>query len=200
MSAPLFFSVARLLLCLGTCVLAVPALAQRGALVVHRDLTQMVSTADTIVRGHVAAARVERHPEFKNLHTVVVVVTVEKALKGAPGKTYTFRQFIWDARDRYDAAGYRKGDEFLLLMNPVNENGLTSPVALDQGRFRIQRDAQGNATALNGRGNVRLFETVRTAAPRGLSQHAARTISTHRHGPIPLDDLEDVIAGLARSK
>lgn len=83
------------------------------------------------MRGHVVSARVEPHPEFQNLRTVVVTFQVEEVLKGQADETVTFRQFIWDIRDRYNAAGYRKGQYLLLLMTKPSPYGLSSPVGLD---------------------------------------------------------------------
>ena len=124
------------------CIATAPAFAQRGALTVPRNLDQLTDRAADIVRGTVLSAHVEKHPELTNLDTVVVTLRVSETLKGQAIGTYTFRQYIWDVRDRYDNAGYRKGQELLLLMNEPSRYGLTSPVGIEQGRFRIHRDEQ----------------------------------------------------------
>ncbi len=176
-------------------VQAWPASAQRGALTEQRNLAQLVAQLAVIVRGYVVSARVEPHPELHHLYTVVVTLRVAESLKGDAGQTFTFRQFIWDIRDRYDAAGYRKGQHLLLLMNPPTRYGLMSPAGLEQGRFRITRDAEGHETAVNGLGNAGLF--------RGLDQQlqgkrlklgprATALIRLHRSGPVALDDLREL--------
>ena len=109
-------SAKRALLVLAACIAAAPAFAQRGAMTVPRNLDQLTDRASDIVRGTVVSARVEKHPELSNLDTVVVTLRVHDTLKGHAAGTYTFRQYIWDVRDRYDAAGYRKGQDLLLLM------------------------------------------------------------------------------------
>ena len=174
--------------------------AQRGAYVAPRDIATLSKQADVIVRGHVINARVEKHPQFKSLMTVVVTLKPEKVLKGKPGAVYTFRQYIWDVRDRYDVAGYKKGQELLLLMLRVNENGLTSPAGMQQGRFRIERQKDGSARALNGTGNVGLFRGVGEQAAQSkvkLSAKASKTLSTHKQGMVELSELEEVISGFA---
>lgn len=174
--------------------------AQRGALTLPRSVGELTQRADTIFTGHVISATVEPHPSYRGLMTVVVTLHVDSPLKGHLGRTYTFRQYIWDVRDRYDAAGYRKGQELLLLMNAVNENGLTSPVGLNQGRFRILRDSKGNAVAVNGAGNTALFRaTSEDAQKRGLalSDQAMRTISRARSGPVSLPVLQEIIKSYA---
>jgi hypothetical protein len=164
------------------------------------SLPELVSAADVAVRGHVISARVEAHPDYPNLSTVLVTVSAESVLKGKTGQTYTFRQFIWDPRDKIDAAGYRKGQEVLLLMNAVNENGLTSPVGMVQGRFRIVTDSKGKKSALNGQDNFGLFQNVTSTAPSAmarLSTATSRAVTNHRAGPIQVAQLEEVIRALA---
>ena len=101
----------RFLLLVVACIATAPAFAQRGALTVPRNLDQLTDRAADIVRGTVLSAHVEKHPELTNLDTVVVTLRVSETLKGQAIGTYTFRQYIWDVRDRYDNAGYRKGQD-----------------------------------------------------------------------------------------
>jgi hypothetical protein len=157
-----------------------PAAAQRGAITAPVNLAQMVEEAGVIVRGQVITAKVEPHPNFPALWTVVVTLRVDESLKGKPVSTYTFRQFIWDLRDREDAAGYRVGSALLLFLLNPNAHGLSSPVGLEQGRFQISADSAGNLYAANGRNNAGLFEGVASRArARGLrlSAPAAALVS-----------------------
>lgn len=175
-----------------------PALAQRGAQTISADLGHLVQGAGTILRGHVISATIAPHPQFTNLQTVVVTISVVKVMKGQAAITYTFRQFVWDARDVADAAGYRKSGELLLFLNPVSPYGLTSPVGLDQGRFRIVRDSKGQAFALNGRDNFGLFDQVLSqAASRGISfSKQTQAMMVKPAGKVPLDSFEDAITTL----
>lgn len=172
--------------------------AQQGGRTAQANLNQLVQGAHTIVRGFVVSAKVEPHPQFSNLQTVVVTMQVSRVLKGEAATTYTFRQFVWDERDLGDEAGYRKAGEMLLLLNPVSPYGLTSPVGLEQGRFRVTRDAKGKGSAVNGRGNIGLFQGV----PAKASEHgvtlskAAQTMMLKSAGQAPLDALEDTIVRL----
>jgi hypothetical protein len=125
----------------------------------------------------------------------VVTLRVAETLKGDVEPTFTFRQFIWDIRDRYDAAGYRKGQHLLLLMNPPTRYGLTSPAGLEHGRFRISRDAAGHESAVNGRGNAGLFRGLAAQLDRkrvNLGPRAAAMIRQNQAGPIALDDLREL--------
>lgn len=181
---------------------AAPALAQRGAMTVPRNLDQLTDRASDIVRGTVVEARVEKHPELSNLDTVVVTLRLRETLKGSAQGTYTFRQYIWDIRDRYDAAGYRKGQEYVLLMNAPSRYGLTSPAGMEQGRFRIQRDRSGREMAINGTGNLRLFDGLddddKLSAP--LTAKQASLVAKHRGGPIQLAELTVMIRAFAGNR
>jgi hypothetical protein len=177
----------------------VPLAAQRGALVQSRNLGELVSQSTTIVRGHILSAKVEPHPDLTSLSTVVVTMRVAETLKGDVGETFTFRQFIWDVRDRYDAAGYSKGQDLLILINPATRYGLTSPAGLDQGRFRIARDAMGREVAVNGRGNAGLFrglpEQLKSKRLK-VAPHLSSLVDQPLPGPIVLQDLRDLVREL----
>lgn len=184
------------------CVVAAPVWAQRGAMTVPRNLNQLTDRASDIVRGTVVSARVEKHPEFTNLDTVVVTLRVQETLKGHAQGTFTFRQYIWDVRDHHDAAGYAKGQDMLLLMIAPSPQGLSSPAGMDQGRFRIQRDPSGREVAANGMGNARLFQGLQSAVAKegvALSPSQASLVAKHRNGPIEVRELTALIRELARS-
>jgi hypothetical protein len=174
--------------------------AQRGAMTAPRNLAELVDEAGVIVRGQIVSAKVEPHPDFPALWTVLVTLRVDESLKGQPGSTYTFRQFIWDERDREDAAGYRAGSNLLLLLVSPSARGLSSPVALEQGRFRITADSAGNLSAANGRNNFGLLNGVAARAnSKGvrLTARAAALVLAPPQGPLALNDLRDLIRQLA---
>jgi hypothetical protein len=178
--------------------MSLPLRAQTGANTASVDLAQLVQSAQTIVRGQVLSAKVEPHPQFPNLRTVVVTFSVTKLLKGDAKSALIFRQYLWDSGDSSSAAGYRKAGELLLFLNPVSAYGLTSPVGMDQGRFRVLRDAKGNRYALNGRGNHGLFAQVAEKAGAGgiTFTTKARAMLSKPAGQASLDALEEVIQGL----
>ena len=190
----------RYLLLATVLVVTAPASAQQAALTVPRNLDQLTDRAAVIFRGNVVSAQVEKHPEYQSLDTVVVTMRVREMLKGEPRTTYTFRQYIWDIRDRFNAAGYRKGQDLLLMMIEPSAAGLSSPAGHDQGRFRIQRDPDGREVAANGRGNFRLFDGLQAeAAKEGalLSPASIRLAETHQRGPIAVAELTRLIRELA---
>lgn len=190
-----------ILLCFATLLcLPVGARAQRGAIVLPQEISSIVDEAGTIVRGHVISARVEPHPNLTNLYTVVVTLRVEQTLKGSAGATFTFRQFIWDIRDRRDAAGYRKGEHLLLCLTKPSRYGLSSPVDLAGGRFHLLTDVGGQTVAVNGLNNADLFHGTQAALEKKgitLSPRLAQVVSQPAPQPVPLADLEQLIRAVA---
>jgi hypothetical protein len=186
-----------------TVTFASTVFAQRGALSKAQSIDQLSQEATLIVHGHVTSAKVEPHPQLRNLMTVLVTMNVEETLKGTPQRSIQFRQYIWDLRDQLDAAQYLKNEELLLLLGPVSQYGLRSPVGLEQGRFRITHDTQGQPVAVNGRGNLNLFEAAeQRAQTRGieLSTRVATFARQGAAGPVPLADLKDAIRSFSRTK
>lgn len=184
-------------------LVALPIRAQRGAISSPQGLADMVDQAGVIVRGHVLSAHAEPLPQFSSLWTIVVTVQVEESLKGQTGDTYTFRQFIWDPRDRADAAGYAKGGNLLLLLLTPNAQGLSSPVGMEQGRFQLRSDASGSLVAVNGRNNAGLFSGVPSRAnTKGilLAPRLALLAAAPAPGPVALNDLRELILQFAEAK
>jgi hypothetical protein len=185
----------------GLFVFSPAAFAQLGAQTAPANLDDLIQQAATILRGSVVSAAIEPHPQFSNIQTVTVTISVARVLKGESSKIFTFRQFVWDAREVGAAAGYRKGGELLLFLNPNSQYGLTSPVGLDQGRFRVLRDARGKAFAVNGRANFALFNQVLgKASSRGLQfSRQAAAMMTAPQGKVPLESFEDAVIALTRA-
>ncbi|MBF8292919.1 MAG: hypothetical protein HW392_1746 [Steroidobacteraceae bacterium] len=192
----------RILLLLVLVACTAPALAQRGALTIPRNLDQLTARSADIVRGTVISARVEKHPEFNGLNTVVVKLQVKETLKGQARNEFTFRQYIWDIRDGKVAAGYQKGQDLLLMMIAPSQYGLSSPAGLEQGRFVISRDKDGREVAVNGHGNFKLFDGISAqVAAKGipLSPRASSLVQKHVKGPVELRDLTVLIRELAQA-
>ena len=187
-----------LLVCLVS--LAMPVAAQRDARVLHQNLADMVTEAQTVILGRVVSVKAEPHPEFANLKTIVVTLDVQEVLKGQAPRLFTFRQFVSHPLDYKEKLGYAGDQDVLLMLTKPSQYGLSSPAGLEQGRFRIQTDANGNRTVVNGVNNAGLFIRIAKSAPKLDAQLAglpARQLLTqHRSGPIPLDEFKSIIQTL----
>ena len=176
--------------------------AQRGALVKQKSLSELTEQADRIVHVRVISAKVEPHPHYPNLSTVVITVHVDDTLKGPDSREFKFRQFIWDWRDKQDSAGYRKGRELLLFLNKVNEEGLTSPTGMEQGRLEVERSADGQSV-VRPRTQMQAFlqGVDSTLAKRGKSvPKTVQAAMADPSRPIALSDIKSVVRGLVGAR
>jgi len=182
------------LLGLGSC-----CFAQQEALRIHRDIADLTDEASVIVHGTVVSSQLEPHPQFNNLKTVLVTMSVADCLKGTAAKTVTFRQYVWDIRSLSANGGYHKGEELLLFLRPPSQYGLTSPAGLQQGRFEITRDAKGQLLAMNAEHNAGLFVNL---AAKAKQRHttlptASQKLAAQASGPVQLTDLKQVVRAFA---
>jgi len=176
--------------------------AQSEIRVLPRGIDQLTNEAKVIVHGYVTSIKIEPHPQLQNLMTLVVSLNVKEVYKGRPQASLVFRQYVWDLDRSPKALEYRTGDEVVLLLGPVSAYGLSSPVGLEQGLFRVSRNNQGRLVALNGRRNLGLFDHVaERARARGMQLPAptGALANQHREGPVLLTDLKDAILTFARA-
>jgi len=184
-------------------LLAIDAAAQRGAIVRPQNLAQITEQAADIVQGRVSSVRVEPHPQLKNLKTVFVSVAVTDTLKGSAKDSISFRQYLWDIRDIHESGGYRVGQELVLFLNRTSEIGLTSPVGIRQGRFRVEQDSQGTRIATNGENNAKLLEGVAqssTVAKLSARSRSAIASGAASAGPLPVDVLKETVRAMVAAQ
>ena len=122
--------------------------------------------------------------------------SVSESLKGNVGSTITIRQFGFGAtQTRSDGLvqafkvpsmpTYKQGEEVLYLATAESNIGLSAPIGLFQGVFRLHRNANGEVLANNGSDNVNLF-TDMTGIPAALRGH--------RRGPVKLSNLVEYVS------
>lgn len=179
-------------------LLVASAHSQIRANVAQANLNYLVEHARTIVQGYVVSAVLEPHPQFANLQTVVVTIAVAKSLKGEAATRLRFRQYVGSVKNPAGAGDYHKAEEVLLFLNPTSLYGLTSPVGMEQGLFRVVHDDKGNRYAVNGRGNIGLFRAVlvQSAAKGVVFSARAKAMLSKNGGRVSLDTLEETIQAL----
>jgi hypothetical protein len=188
-----------LVLTLSFTLLSLPTFAQRGFRVQNRNLAELTSDARTILYGRVLSVRSEPHPQYANMMTVAVTLEVFEVLKGQAPATFSFRQYVVDQRDAHEKLGYKVGQEVFLMLTGESAAGLSSPAGMEQGRFRVQLDAQGNRMLVNGQQNMGLFQNIDKAAPKfsgQLAQATRQLVQKHTRGPIPYTELKSMIQTL----
>ncbi|MGH9868012.1 MAG: hypothetical protein ACREAA_07615 [Candidatus Polarisedimenticolia bacterium] len=157
------------------------------------DLEQMTSRAARIFSGRCTGSRVERDPTLQR-DVVVATFRVQRAVKGVEGHTVTVRMLASPSAAQGDEApgvpSFKTGEEVVLFLYGDSPLGLTSPVGLGQGRFRIFKDKQGRKVALNDFANARLIPAEGSRGGAAVGKHRPPA-------PIDPDDLLDRAARIA---
>jgi hypothetical protein len=126
-------------------VIAVLCAAGAGARThVPATLADLASSAATVFRGRCVAAEVET-ADVAGARVPVTVYTFDVAdpLKGAPGRTITFRQVgapeggPRDLASHVGLPAYTPGLEYVLFLLPESGAGLTSPAGAGEGAFLV---------------------------------------------------------------
>jgi hypothetical protein len=146
-----------------TC-LAPPALLASQVRLVNFE--QMTQRAARIFAGRCTGTSVVFDP-LLGRDVTVSTFRVQRAVKGVTGKTVTVRML--DAAAVQGASGdapsgvpaFRNGEEVILFLYGESAQGLTSPVGLGQGQFRILTDKKGRKLAFNDFANRNLLKDLR---------------------------------------
>ena len=186
-------SVRRLVVVLAALCATLACLPATATMVESFNFDEMVQRADRIFSGTVTA--VEHGVTAEGAPYVAYTFAVSDSFKGDVGTTLTIRQFGFGAaQPRGDGLyqtfkvpsmpAYKKGEEVFLLASAESELGLSAPIGLFQGAFRLNRDVDGEVLANNGSDNVNLFKDM-TRVPAA--------VKSHRRGPVKLSALVEHI-------
>ncbi len=154
-------------------------------------LADMVARAGRVFVGR-CVGRTAGIDDGTHLPVTTYTFAVTEPIKGVAGGQTAFT--MPGTHDRPLIAGlpaFDPGEEVLLLLYPESAAGFSTPIGLDQGRFRIASGHQGRREAVNGTGNDRLLEDV----PASLLQEHA--LPAGAHGPLDLDRLVAIIEELS---
>ena len=162
------------------------------------NLAYLSQRADVIVQGRVAKVLHESLPGYPNIRTVAVTINVENSLRGAAGKTYTFREIYLGLERDYGKQAYGVGQRLFLFLPSPSQYGLSTPIGIGQGRFHISDGSRGSATIVNEMGNAGLFRNVeQTASKAGKRLTTSQVkLTTTERGPVALDDFISLVKSL----
>jgi hypothetical protein len=130
------------------------------------DLEQMTQRAGRIFSGRCTGTSVE-FDERLGHDVMVATFKVHRAVKGVTGDTVTLRMMTGASTAADTPAGvptYSKGEDVVLFLYGENAQGISSPVGLGQGRFKVLTDKQGRRIALNDFANRNLLTGMRPEA------------------------------------
>jgi hypothetical protein len=162
------------------------------------NLAYLSRRADFIIQGVVTSVKNKPLPGYPNIRTVEVTLSVERSLRGLPGRTYTFREVYLGLRSQEGKQAYRTGQRLFMFLLSPSQYGLSSPIGIGQGRFHVASDASGNAKLANEQWNAGLFHDVErdvVKAGKQLTPSEHKLTSTSR-GPVPLEEFVSLVKSL----
>ena len=171
-----------------------------GAASVERiNLFEMVRVADRIFWGRCLQAESGREPST-GLAATTYTFEVLRGLKGAhAGDSIRFRQLSGGpAGGIRGLPEFSAGQEILLFLYPDSRLGLTSPVGLAQGMFRVGKGGRGAQFVLNRVGNANLLDRASSGQIRGPTLSAEDEAALRPGAPISLDRFESVVRRIDR--
>jgi hypothetical protein len=180
------------------CILLASCALQAQFMVKQVNLAYLTQRADVIVQGHVTEVVHETHPDYPNLYTIRVTLSVDDMMRGPSGKTYTFREIFIGLRAKEGKNSYQVDQHLLLFMPSPSRYGLSSPIGIEQGRFHIFQDSSGSSMVTNETGNIGLFNNVAltaSSAGRVLTPNQLSIAATKR-GPVQLNDFLSLVKNL----
>ncbi len=167
------------------------------------DLEQMTQRAARIFSGRCIETGVVFDPVLGR-EVTVATFRVHRAVKGVTGDTVTVRMDSGGGATDAPAGipVFRTGEEVVLFLYGESTLGLSSPVGLGQGRFKVVTDKQGRRLALNDFGNRNLLTGLR---PEARARLRARGEAPGRIAPQHRDDLDptallDVVEALVAAE
>jgi len=163
------------------------------------NLTYLSRRADIIVQGQVLKVRHVPLPNYPNVTTVEVTMSVDRGLRGVKGSRYTFREVHVGFRSSEGKRSYRVGQRLFLFLPSPSQYGLSSPIGMGQGRFLIASDPTGISRLVNEHGNAGLFRDVEQDLARAGKKltPSQRKIVSIKKGPVPLEEFVSLVQDLS---
>ena len=171
-----------------------------GAASVERiNLFEMVRAADRIFWGKCLQAESGREPST-GLPVTAYTFQVLRGLKGAQAnESIRFRQLSGGpAGGIRGLPEFSPGQEILLFLYPDSRLGLTSPVGLVQGMFRVGKGGREGQAVLNRVGNANLLHRAKSSQIRGSTLSPEEQAALRPGAPVSLDRFESVVRRIDR--
>ena len=171
-----------------------------GAASVDRiNLFEMVRAADRIFWGRCLQAEPGREPAT-GLPVTTYTFEVLRGIKGTrAAESIRFQQLTGGPAGAIRGVPqYSRGQEILLFLYPDSRLGLTSPVGLDQGMFRVGKGGREGRTVLNRVGNANLLHRANSVQIHGSALSAEERAALRPGAPISLDRFESVVRRIDR--
>lgn len=182
-----------------------------GTTIAKLNLEKLVRNAGTIFVGKCLSISEETvtGPSGHQMPCTKYTFAISKALKGGSGNTITIRQFGYRG---YNPArkhqlvipgmpSYEAGKEYILMMTKESRFGLSAPVGLAQGSFKVRYNTTtGVKEIVNGFDNAGLFGDMEASALRTtarLEPPEVRLLS-QKQGAVPYKSFVSLLEKIAR--
>ena len=144
------------------------------------DAGELAQLADRIFAGEVLS--VERAMDASQFRVMIVTVRVTEGIKN----TYTGEIVVFKQIDEMipGLPHYQAGEQVMLFLAGVSRLGLTAPLGLGQGRFRLGGDQPGHEALVNDFQNEGLFHLSKALARSEALSDGERRMVTQRRGPV----------------
>ena len=161
--------------------------------VLRMDVPELTEHADAIVQGRVASARV-LETEDGRIETEYVL-EVERTFHGEPRAERVLRfpgGVLEDGRGLLlpGLPSLALGEEILIFLSAPSSSGLSMPVGLAQGKFRVLTDADGKRTLVRDQGRITWanLETGELREAGGAARHDYADVVARIHAALERRD------------
>ena len=163
------------------------------------NLFEMVNAADRIFWGRCLQAESGREPST-GLPVTAYTFEVLRGIKGTQvGESIRFRQLSGGTAGAIRGLPeFSRGQEILLFLYPDSRLGLTSPVGLDQGMFRVGKGSRKGRTVLNRLGNANLLHRASSLQIQGSTLNSQEQAALRPGASISRDRFESVVRRIDR--
>lgn len=181
--------------------------------VLQLNLEQLTALSEKVFSGQCVSVVSEKDASGRPVETVTF--RVDKMLKGEPSDTVTFRQLSAGAEGVSakntavqgvfrELPRYQKGEEEVIFLSEEGEWGLTAPIGLSQGKFKVTTSSDGQKFVANGLANRGLFMGWKKSPAfqkAAVNAGALKLVSHSRSGaPLPFEDFTSLVSKLAQGQ
>ena len=128
---------------------------------IPQTLDDITKSAGKIFAGKCTNVEYIENDSESKLPVIKYTFEVAEGIRGVGDEEeITFKQWQPTAR----SSGYEEGKKYFLFLYPESERGLTTPVALEQGRFKVSKKGliQRKEVVINGFSNKGLTRNLKT--------------------------------------
>ena len=166
----------------------------------HRNAEELASLANRVFIGVCVSAEEKQDGD---LYYTEYTFEVLEGIKGInSGAILVFRQFVTPPGAGKIAGfpSYENGEKYMLFLREDSKLGLTSPIGLGQGAFRIFTTQDGKEKAINFFGNKGLFHRMGSKPSAKYSTLSAKekSLMAITSGPVELNRFVNLIKKMSK--